>query len=527
MISVTWLKGVIRLDISKYQKVLVLTLFFSLFIPLVTQSQTSILEQRISLSVQRATVYELLDQISNLTGYFFIYDSKILNSDNIIRGNFTDKPLVQILNEALNDNSLDYKIIENHILIYKKRAKPSVPNDARSDSLQYLSIRGKIFDLDTQKPLPFVSISIIDENIGTVTNYDGMFTLKIPYRYMGSSVKVSHLGYKNKEVPVKLLAEESVDIFLEVEYISIQEVIIRNIDALSIVKEAIQKRLDNYSSKPIYIKSFYREGVMKNNKYLNYSEAVIDIYKSSYNKDYENDQVKLLKSRKLINIDQNDTLILKIRSGLKSSMVLDIAKSIPDFLDPEYINNYFYKKNDIVTYNQRSAYAISFIQKDYIYEPLFKGILYIDMNSLAFIGAEFEINPDYIDNVTDLFISKRSRKYTVRPQKVFYTVNYKYWNNKYYINHVRGDLTFRVRKKSHLFYNNFTAFFELVSSQIDTLNVIRFDRNEVLKTNIILSDQNYTFDESFWENFNIITPEERLTQALSRINAKIEEIKSN
>jgi hypothetical protein len=36
-------------------------------------------------------------------------------------------------------------------------------------------------------------------------------------------------------------------------------------------------------------------------------------------------------------------------------------------------------------------------------------------------------------------------------------------------------------------------------------------------------DANYVYDESFWGNYNIITPEEKLNEALARINSKIEE----
>ncbi len=511
---------------KRYQVLLVLLFFF--LVPITKSfSQESILEQKITIPEQRTTIYEVLNQISDITGYFFIYDSKYINSDKLVRVGYKDQQLKTILYETIRDSSLDFKVLDYHILIYKKPAADlKRPNQIARDTSN-IRLYGRVYDAQTKKPLAFVSIGIVAKNIGTVSNNDGFFMLHIPGTLANTTLNISHLGYKTQNLPVRLVEGEKVDIYLEVEYVSIQEVIIRNIDALTLVKEALNKRQDNYPGKPAMVRSFYREGVLKNTKYINYSEAVIDVYKSPYFNTIESDQVKLLKSRKLINTDQNDTVVLKIKAGLRSSLTLDIAKNIPDFLDVEYLNNYLFSKSDIVTRDNRSVYAISFVQKDFVTEPLFKGILYIDMRDLAIVGADFEINPEYIDKAADMFLVKKGWRYSVKPQRVGYTVSYRQWNGKYYLNHIRGDLNIKVRKRNHLFYNNFNAFFELVGCQVDTLNVSRLNRNEVLKTNIIMADENYSFDEKFWEGFNIITPEESLTKALNRINAKIEEIKSD
>jgi hypothetical protein len=144
------------------------------------------------------------------------------------------------------------------------------------------------------------------------------------------------------------------------------------------------------------------------------------------------------------------------------------------------------------------------------------------MENYAIVSAEFEVNQKFIREADDLFIVKRSRKYRVVPEKISYTVNYNLWNGKYYISHIRGDLTINSKKRYKLLSNDFHVFFELAICKIDVLNVAKFDREETLRTNTIFIDSKFTYDDSYWDDYNTITPEEKINQALSRNNLKIE-----
>jgi hypothetical protein len=54
--------------------------------------------------------------------------------------------------------------------------------------------------------------------------------------------------------------------------------------------------------------------------------------------------------------------------------------------------------------------------------------------------------------------------------------------------------------------------------------VARFGKQEIIKPNVVFSDAPYKYDETFWGDYNIIAPEEKLSDALSRITSKIEKI---
>lgn len=488
-------------------------------------SQTGVLQQTVVLERQYSTIYSVLNQISNQTGYYFVYSTEILDSDKKVRLRTGDMPLIAWLNKIIDDPQVDYYIIDNHILVYRPEGNvAAIQEDDGYPEKRELIIRGRILDENSRTPLPFATVGIKDRATGIITNSDGVFTLKLSEDDINSQIFVSHIGFLTQSIPVKLFQNDKVDILLETDYISIQEVMIRYYDPVVIVNAAREKIVDNYSDEPVYLLNFYREGVMRSNRFINYSEALFQIYKSPYTRKFERDQVRLLQSRTISNIDQTDTLILKIRAGIRSSLELDFVKNIPDFINKEFLHEYDFTKADIVSRDGARAYAIAFKQKSNITQPLYTGILYIDMESLAFLGADFEVHPKYINKARDKFITRQNRSYRASVEKAAYTVSYKYFDGNYHLNHVRADLHLRYRRRYQIFGNNYHVFVEMATSRIDTNDVNRFDRGDALRTDRVFIDGNHSYDPDFWSNYSIIAPEDHITQAISLIESKIESI---
>jgi len=493
-------------------------------------AQESLLGTIISIPKQHTTLYNALNLISGKADCLFIYDSQIVESDKRVKLVADNEPLKKVLDNILANPELEYKVIGQHILIYKiikdrQSVIPILPTVPAQDTLKNILIKGRIFDNENKAAVPYASIGIAEEKIGTITNADGYFELKVPATFPGSFLLISHLGFMGQRIPIQLLKEQQVDIYLDRRIISIQEVIIRYIDPKIIVEKAMDQRKLNNSLEPVYTTSFYREGVHKNNRYISYSEAVFKVYKSTYNHGDFSDQVKLLKSRKIQNSNPNDTVFLKLKGGVLSALQLDIVKTVPDFLGQAQPAQYTFTYSDLVSNNSSDAYAITFVQNPGINEALYTGTLYIDKETYALLGADFEINPQYLDVAAENLILKKSRNLIVKLEKISYSVSYTPFNGKYYLNHVRCDLRLKTRQRKHLTYDNFTTFLELATCHIDTANVVKFPRQEVLKPNVVFSDASFYSDNSFWGDFNIIAPEEKLSEALSKIIGKIEEIK--
>ena len=256
---------------SELSKACILITGFLLFWVNTGFAQMPLLDKTITIPRQNSTIYNALNLISQKADCLFIYDSKTVESDKRVKLQADNQTLKQVLDNLLVNPALSYKVIGKHILIYKakegnhKDVLPDihVPIPAK-DTLKNTVIRGYIFDNETKTAIPFATIGIEEENIGTITNSDGYFTLKIPASLAGTSLVVSHMGYMSQRIPVQLLNEQQVDFYLDRRIISIQEVIIRYIDPNAIVAKALDQRKLNNAVEPVYLTTFYREGVQKN-----------------------------------------------------------------------------------------------------------------------------------------------------------------------------------------------------------------------------------------------------------------------
>lgn len=497
-----------------------------LFVSLLVNAQNSILENRYSFESKRTSLYEALNIISQKTGYFFIYDSKILESDKRVKLEAKGEKLESILNNLLNDPKLGFRVLSKHILIFEIKENALVPRKepAKQDSTAIISIKGRVFDEQSRKPLQYVSVAIEGTSEGTITNGEGYFILKLPCRQEQHNIRVSHIGYKPYSLPIMLVRDQKIDLYLKSDIVSLQEIVIRRVDPIEIVTNAIKNRKKNYSATPYCLTTFYREGVLKNGNYLNYAEAIFKVYKPALDQFLGVEQVSEVKSRKIVNKEQSDTLIMKLKGGISTCLSLDIAKSIPDFLELSEMARYRYSLSDMVLYESHNAYVINFVQKADVDEPLFTGTMYIDTDSLAILGAEFEINPLYISKAADYLISKNSKTHIVKPERFMYSVTYRKIGEYYYINHAKCDIQLKVRKKGRLFSSTYTAFLEMATCNIETKNVSKFDRQKTIRPHVIFLDVPYTYDPEFWGDFNYIVPEEKLNEALKRINTKIEKV---
>jgi len=501
-------------------------LYFGVVNPL--SAQENLLDGRITLNRIHSTLYEALNRIGEEAGCTFVYDSRIVDNEKKVRINAVDEPLSKILDRLLDDPSLEYKVIGKHLLIY--RSTTVLPDSeeivqVRSiDTVKPLTIKGYVIDNLNREPVPFATVGIPDQKVGTITNTDGYFILKVPPAFSGSSLVVSHLGFVSQSIPLQLINEQKVDFYMNRRVISIQEVIIRYVDPVTIVGKAIEQRKLNYNSEPVYLTSFYREGVQKNGQTINYSEAVFKVYKSSYDKDDTYDQVKLLKSRKFQNTAASDTVLLKLKAGIRAGLQLDIIKNLPDFLDPEQLALYDFTYSDLVSYEDQDAYAITFSSNINIEDAFYTGTLYIEKERFAILGVDFEVNPLTIDRAASQLVQKKSKHIKVKFEKISYSVKYSLYNGIYYPNHARSELRIKTRLRNRLSYDHFTTFMEIVTCGIDTTNVSRFERQEVVRPDAVFSDATYLYDHSFWEDYNFVAPEARIEEALSRIQGKIDAI---
>lgn len=483
-----------------------------------------VLNRKIQLSKNKGTVYQLLKEVSDKSGYLFIYDSQIVDNDKTVKIPKREYTLRTAIYAITGDDHLNIQIVGNHILLNQKQDSEEVlppvikERNEEKDSIKYLTLGGTLMDGISGDPIAYGAVGILNSTIGTITNQSGDFRLIVPDSLIHSKLKLSHVGYQSQEIELSFLTEQHIVFTLAPKVIPLQEVVVRIVNPAEVLRTMWLKRSENYSNTPVHITAFYREGIEHKNKNLSLTEAVLEIYKTGYQSGDKNDQVKLLKMRRIVDKQNADTLLTKMKSGISSALLLDLIKGdTPGFLDPIKNNSYVYRHSDITVLDGRTVNVIAFEQKSDDNEPLYRGDLYIDAENNALVQANFEIHPDHIKKATDILIVKKSPNLSIAADRVTYVVSYRPLNGVYYISHIRGDLYFKVRKKNRLFTSPLHMWFEMVNCETDTSDDSRFARNERLAIQNVFSDTSFEYDADFWGHFNVIMQEDKLKESVRQI----------
>jgi CarboxypepD_reg-like domain len=505
-----------------YTKFAAIALFLVLILRGTAEGQESILDSTFTFNAGTVRTGSALDIITQTTGYNFSYDNRLIDQDRKTEFNFNNTKLSIILDSILKNDSLVYSVIDRYIIISHAEQHSLMASDTISPAnIKYIT--GKIIDGETSDPLPFAAVALKHKGKGTVTNKNGDFGMKITPEYIDDTLSVSYLGYTGIEMPVRKALGINLTLKMKREYISIPEIIIKNQNPQEIINKALKAIPRNYGTTPALMTGFYREGVLKKSELQTYSEAILQIYKSAYSPTIFGDQIKVYKSRKIDNVERTDTLAIRLKAGLSTCLDLDGAKNTFDFLSPESMPDYTYRMTDIVTYDDESAYAIDFEQRENVDIPLFKGTIYINTTDYGIFNAEFEVNPRYIHKMKDTYITTSSRGFNTWPTSVKYSVSYRKMNNRYFLNHVRGDLTFSSSQKRKLFNTQFKVFFELAITEVELNNVTRFDREELAPIHSVFSRTINSYDAKFWGNQDFLKPEDNLLRALKNMNVNLQE----
>lgn len=476
---------------------------------------------RVTLAARNRTINHVLDEITLQTGYYFTYNSALISGKQKVQFRASNLLLEEALDSLLKNPRFDYRMIDRNIVIYEKNTVPPTPID---ETINRSLLKGRIQDSRSGKPLPYATLGLYGTSLGSITNQEGEFSFKIPTNLADPMLVISYLGYKNLHFPVRYPLGETQIIRLEKETIPLQEVIIRIADPGLLLNEAINRIPDNYLDDHSTMTAFYRESVKRNDHSMVYSEAVLDVAKSPYTASLVKDQVRIHKRRKILDVTAEDTVIIKLRSGIFTSFSLDVVKNRPDFLMNDFANRYDLEFTDIMSYGDRLVYVITFRQKSSIPDLLFTGQLYLDQEELAIVAVDFEFNPDLIHKEPGLFLVSRTPSIHLKPIKAKYHVDYRSSGSKYYISQVRAELEMKVRKKRQWIGSSYRIAIEMAVTDLIPNQRLRIDPSDRVKPNIVLTDEPFQFDPKFWGIYNTIEPEASLLESISRLKQNQQEI---
>ena len=380
-------------------------------------------------------------------------------------------------------------------------------------------ISGIVKDMRTKKAVEYVNVSAVGTNVGTVTNEDGEFAIKLSNSINVKEIQLSCIGYYNARVSIARNSQEEQTFFITPESFQLSEIQVFSWkNPRDLVKAALDQVEGNYVMNPNMLTGFYRETIQKRRRYINISEAVLEVYKSPYNQSADQDRVKVLKGRKLVSPKKADTLSVKFLGGPNMSIYMDVVKNPDVLLDQDILQYYAYKMGETTSIDDRLQYVVHFEPQAILPYPLYIGTLYIDRETLSFTRAEFKMDMRDKLKVTDAILKEKPRGLRFTPEEVAYVVTYKQQEGKTCLNYIRNEIKFKCDWKRRLFATNYVVSSETVITNRTDQNVERIPAKESFSMRQSLSQEVALYqDDNFWGNYNIIEPTESLESAVDKL----------
>jgi len=394
--------------------------------------------------------------------------------------------------------------------------------DITKKSLENISFKeyhGKIADTRNKEGLAFANISLLNSNISTISNINGDFSIKIPENYK-PNIKVSFIGYSPKIVDLK---NNRNIILLDVYSIPLSEMILTiPKDVEGLVRKALFNSKSNYLNENLLMTSFFRESIKRRRRNVSLTEAVSKIYKVPY-ESYKRDVIEFVKLRKNTDYSRLDTLIVKLAGGPFNTLFLDIVKYPNFFIPKENIPLYSYVIKRTTKVNNSPVYVVGFKQKENIELPSIQGELYIKVDKLVIISANFNLNINNKDFIKNLFVVTKPKGANVWPLQAKYKVDYVEKNGKWIFNYSNLLLKLKINYDKKLFNTSYTFASEIAITDWTQNNSLALPKNKMrVKPKIILSDSKLGFiDLDFWGTDNIIEPEKSIQNAIRKIKKQL------
>lgn len=386
---------------------------------------------------------------------------------------------------------------------------------------------GKVIDGKSGRALEAASLNVNGTNINTITNSEGQFILKVPTKYEDSKVVISLLGYNIRVLSLSEFYNTNTKIKLYEAVTVLSTVNISTYkNAESLVRKVFEEKNSNVQEESVIMTAFYRETIKRRARNVSLTEAVVNIIKQPYTSS-QSDAIQLGKARKSTDYKRLDTVSVKLQGGPFSAIYLDIMKYPEYVFTDETISSYRFSFNEPSTMNNRNVFVVDFRPKNGSFNLNYYGKLYIDVQSLALVSADYSLDVSNKNTSKNLLVKKKPSSIIVYPLEINYRVDYKVNGGKWYYSYSNLSLKFKVSKKREIFNKVYTLSSEMAVTdwEINTTGK-KFKNKNKLRPTVIITDAISGFsDPNFWGEYNLIEPDKSIETAIEKIRKSIEKQK--
>ncbi|MBI9061273.1 MAG: SusC/RagA family TonB-linked outer membrane protein [Marinilabiliaceae bacterium] len=169
-------------------------------------------EETTSKKENPVAVSELFKQIQEKTGYRFFYSDDIQDLDKMITLDAKMKDIEVVIAELKQKTNLDFRMLENNLIVV-------IPTGVAQ---QAIVVKGKVKAKSDNIALPGVNVFVKGTTHGTITDFDGNYTLEVSSKY--DVLVYSFIGFEEQEIPIN--GQSSIDVTLQDDVTALGEVVV-------------------------------------------------------------------------------------------------------------------------------------------------------------------------------------------------------------------------------------------------------------------------------------------------------------
>jgi hypothetical protein len=210
-------------------RIMRLSVFFMMVSTAIAWSATTYSQStKLSVNLKDATVRDVIEAIEEQSEFLFLFQEGQVDLNRRVSIRAEGKQLQEILDEVFRGTDNIYIVSDRQVVIGKAPRKnleaqlAALQKDLKTviEQPQQREITGKVTDTSGE-PLPGATVMVKGTTIGTVTDANGNFSLRIPAN--AQTLQISFVGMKTVEMPIG--NRTAFNVVLEEVAIGLEEVV--------------------------------------------------------------------------------------------------------------------------------------------------------------------------------------------------------------------------------------------------------------------------------------------------------------
>ncbi|HLN19900.1 MAG TPA: SusC/RagA family TonB-linked outer membrane protein [Bacteroidales bacterium] len=197
-------------------------------------------KQRVTLSFENAPLLEIMDAIEKETGYFFLFNEKLIETRQSITLSAENQDVSTVLHGLFDNSEIRFTIIDDKIILS--------PGNLLS-RLNQLSLFGYVVD-ELGIPMPGVNIHLEGTKEGTNTDEDGRFSILVNSK--NPVLLFSFIGYTQQRIVAD--GKGPINLVMKLGISNLEEVVVVGYGTIrksDLTGAIIAVRDDEYKAQPV------------------------------------------------------------------------------------------------------------------------------------------------------------------------------------------------------------------------------------------------------------------------------------